>query len=807
MRFTKRIITFVLAATMLFAAAACKHAENGKGDVDDIEFWSAPITEKIMRDQHDIYDEVRTDAKITVSAARNEYESGQLIMTAAKDIDAYDVSVNELTLADGTEFPAENISVYQQMYIEIPEILNGTQAPVGWYPDALVPFSAVRNAGENKFAAGNNQGLWFEFSVPATQAPGIYEGSVTISAGGRSKDIPVELKVWDFTISEETHSRSIFHSNWTFDSSELDSSVEMLNKYNFHLSKFRLSPWQFLDQINYFNESDLPEWTEYMWEFAKEPRNSTFCLPFRPVMGATEWTFDEDLFVKSIKAVAYKSFEENMNLMKKAAFYNSFIDEPNYFPEDAGANLKGVVPAFRRGIQRAAEELAADESITSPLKDEVIADIANIRNVVTSPYVSTFEEYIDTWCPGPNFYDTEEMRANYADQEERWWYTCSTFRNPYPSYHIEDNLYSARLLSWMAIEYDVVGNLYWATNYGVDAVTGLPMEDYYQKPARAGANGEGFLLYPGKRYGIDGPVDSIRIHTIRDGNEDYEILYALENGYEAVSRVTGEAFSANDILSTLYRTLYDGTKVYTTADRFEAAKQTLYELYDVYDSSAEMVIVDFVNEGEAATFTVMVKDGFDLKADGSVVADYTEKNGFRVYRVRKDLSSAANTVTFSVAADGTEKSVTFALGGRAERFGADKLLGHYSSENGTFELEGNYVKVSLSEADADTTQIVTLAAAVLGDISAATDRMTIELKNASDENIPFRILFEYENSTVYSSVLPGTLEPGEKTVTIGNLFAYNWAKNGKLKNIHIYFGDKGDAAREVYIGGITVYGV
>ena len=36
------------------------------------------------------------------------------------------------------------------------------------------------------------------------------------------------------------------------------------------------------------------------------------------------------------------------------------------------------------------------------------------------------------------------------------------------------------------------------------------------------ANGDGFMIYPGKQVGIDGPVTSIRLELIRDGNEDFE---------------------------------------------------------------------------------------------------------------------------------------------------------------------------------------------------------------------------------------------------------------------------------------------
>ena len=44
-----------------------------------------------------------------------------------------------------------------------------------------------------------------------------------------------------------------------------------------------------------------------------------------------------------------------------------------------------------------------------------------------------------------------------------------------------------------------------------------------------GANGDGFLTYPGKQVGIDGPVTSIRLEILRDGNEDIEYFNIYRN--------------------------------------------------------------------------------------------------------------------------------------------------------------------------------------------------------------------------------------------------------------------------------------
>ena len=52
--------------------------------------------------------------------------------------------------------------------------------------------------------------------------------------------------------------------------------------------------------------------------------------------------------------------------------------------------------------------------------------------------------------------------------------------------------------------------------------TGDPWQDPLTYP---GGNGDGSLVYPGE----DGPVNSLRWETVRDGIEDYDTLAVLES--------------------------------------------------------------------------------------------------------------------------------------------------------------------------------------------------------------------------------------------------------------------------------------
>ena len=76
-----------------------------------------------------------------------------------------------------------------------------------FYPDALIPFTT--RCGSGAVAAGRtnvdtfdvpprdgaSQAVWVELYVPSQTAPGQYRGAVTVSAGGASLKLPLELKV------------------------------------------------------------------------------------------------------------------------------------------------------------------------------------------------------------------------------------------------------------------------------------------------------------------------------------------------------------------------------------------------------------------------------------------------------------------------------------------------------------------------------------------------------------------------------------------------------------------------------------
>ena len=132
---------------------------------------------------------------LEVYSARGEAESGQIIITAGeKDVKEYTVAVSDLTCGENV-YKTENVEVFFQHYVNVEmkswnETENADYFPTGWTPDALIPQEISVKFKENSVAAGKNQGITFDFSVPATQPAGTYTGEFSLNIDGKNIRFP-----------------------------------------------------------------------------------------------------------------------------------------------------------------------------------------------------------------------------------------------------------------------------------------------------------------------------------------------------------------------------------------------------------------------------------------------------------------------------------------------------------------------------------------------------------------------------------------------------------------------------------------
>ncbi|MBR2321685.1 MAG: DUF4091 domain-containing protein [Clostridia bacterium] len=459
----------------------------------------------------------------------------------------------------------------------------GSNLPPANYPDALVPMENIKNVGENVVYKGENQGFYIRVKTAIDQPTGTYTGNLTLKIGDESQSIPVSVQVEDVTVSEENHLQSTFINGWSFFEGELDTSQEMFDVYNDALLEYRLCGNNLTDGNNHLEDISTPEklnaWVEKAYEYMQNPMCSTVNMPYQMV----GQNLNQTKMTEVLQAIWDYSVEKNYNMFKKLIWYGGVIDEPrgNGIMEKA----YNVSMQFYTTKNEFAERIAVmAKDVPEDLKADMVQDIRDLANILTEYYDEKLASAGVTFCPLFQYYNSESLRDDYEGLGDRWWYGCVQPKAPYPTYHIDDTWLSARVLSWMQAEYNVVGNLYWATDLYAryDPSKGyLSIDEYYEGVATRlnGANGEGFLFYPGKKYGINGPLGSMRLEAIRDGMEEYEILYEIKQRFAKANETLSEGnqLSFSSFVSSLTKNMYTGTVVTTNTEEFSAARAKLFE--------------------------------------------------------------------------------------------------------------------------------------------------------------------------------------------------------------------------------------
>ena len=210
----KKGSALALAFLMAMSVTACKSESETDDTPTGYEIWGAPTAEKILRNEAaSKYESIRTEAKISIDTARNEYEAAQVIISAIGEVEEYTVEVSDLQLVGGDEtYAKENISVYNMKYLNVEKTWN-EEGRIGWYPDGLLPFDVAVEYEENCVSAGNNQSVYFSFNTSETQTAGTYTGSVTLTVDGEENEIPVSLRVRDLEVNEKNHVKTNFRTS------------------------------------------------------------------------------------------------------------------------------------------------------------------------------------------------------------------------------------------------------------------------------------------------------------------------------------------------------------------------------------------------------------------------------------------------------------------------------------------------------------------------------------------------------------------------------------------------------------------
>lgn len=618
----KKLLCLILTAFFAFSGLASCGDVGGESDESSGKnnlgvIWSAENTERYMRD------DVPTNPSLDLSieAIKGETESIQLMITANEDVSSFNVSVGDLVSSSGEVISKSNVEIFAERYIEtvVPSVENPRTADMytGFYPDALVPIDRFVKKKENKIKKGNNQGIWFNLNVPRDAKSGDYEGKVTVTLNGENTETTLKLKVYNLEMPEEAHNVNSFGLWYHYIGyGEGEKITENTNSdYYWFLANKRITPtyvpYDGCDTGMAYCPNDTDGYADYLVQFAQNGIVSGYGLPCNPVEvdGKGYSVIDKELLVKLLTSIINKNIairesgDLTTDILKKAYIYaGNIIDEPR---DSAVEQVK----ACDKIIIDAKNEVKDLLSAYPDLQASLIA----LKHVVTITPEATESIFVgddqtggvQTWCPYISEFSSktflkwvEERKASEGrvNGEDFWWYNCIKPENPFPSYQLDDNLIATRVMEWMKYDYDILGHVYWSVNFWYKCISfegggRYTVRDIWNDPNTfETANGDGHLIYPGSEYALKTPISTLRLESIREGNEDYEYLWMFEQKIKQINAEKGTDYDCDKILQKFFERIYSGVIPKTDSAEFKKVRSELLQLLEKLYSGDEDAI-------------------------------------------------------------------------------------------------------------------------------------------------------------------------------------------------------------------------
>lgn len=546
-----------------------------------------------------------TGAAVEIEAARNEYEPFQIVLRPQTTLTNLTVSISDLVRAnDGPEvrIAATNVEICLVEYVPVAEP-SDSFGVVGEWPDPLVPLTEPVTS-----RAGTNQPFWFTVSVPKEAPAGPYEATVTFAAAGLPAfNVTVQLRVFNFALSDVTHTRTAYGLTLDYNWHGVTTDAEKDQVWDLYLQSFRkhrISPY-------------MPHYRAQIWWGFESGDTETFRHNFVAFDTAMERYLDEF----------------NFNSFK-------FMDEPwtlNGHPRfSAGFNqlfarlLQPMMAHFReRGWAEKAYAYWIDEP-DAHLFPFVIEGMQahleaapGLRRLLT--LINTLRpelfNHVDTWAPimAPSMYRPEEIEERLRHGDEVWWYTASFPVAPQANNFIDHPALSHRIRGWMAEKHGVSGELYWQTTWytGTDGPRNPWTEAMSAGPTGSKLrNGDGTLLYPPVKNlpsepVLAGPINSLRWELLRESLEDREYFWLLQETLNrAITRLGPdhpavlEGYAAREAALALVPSI----SVYEQDPRqIHAARQRLALAIEALENGRPFFVRDPVSRAAATGDTVVLR--------------------------------------------------------------------------------------------------------------------------------------------------------------------------------------------------------
>jgi hypothetical protein len=525
-----------------------------------------------------------------LAGARNEIVAFQVIVEAdGSGIRGLEAALPELRRRGGAERiayapPAADPTLYAGRPIQLFSVrdMNVTQethaswawkpgspaAPkrtVGWQPVQLVPENARAGRGGFPLAVGPGlvQAIWIEVYVGRDLPAGTYEGAVTLTADGRARSVPVELRVFGFALPDANSLKAMVYYE--------ASQPELYQGRNLDPAYHRFAHRQRIELVHAYDEAGVLahrgrfDGSDFTAKAGYEGPGEGVGNTIAPVsFYGTGPAFEQ-------KESAWKRSDAWMEFvartLPKALTFLYLPDEP--YPQQYAE--------VRRLADNVRSNPGPGRRLPLFLTKEVVPELAGVP---------------DIWCVPPQALDLKLAAAERARGRRVWTYNGGRPQGPTPV--IDAPATEARAIAWASFKHDLDLYFFWhgdqwehnrqkqgerKQNVWANPIT-FDNRGQPRKPVedQGFINGDGVLMYPGQEVlhpeedrGIEGPVSTVQLANLRRGLQDHLYLtLARQAGLEPTVQETLQT-----VVPRVYSDSGETVGFAETGDAYEAARLKL----------------------------------------------------------------------------------------------------------------------------------------------------------------------------------------------------------------------------------------
>ncbi len=560
-RLTKTWILYLAAAlvTGITASAA---------DLPPLELFAVSDAIRVFEDGYGCTNTQSQSKEINVFGLRNETISAQCVVRAGQDLSGLTVTLQPLKQDGSTaQIPVENLS-----WNFVTGILVLTNTPKLRAADLTRPAPArfpdcLAEERQCDVTNGALKAIYLTLRIPADAEPGEYRGNLTAHSGESAVALPVTLTVYSLTIPDQRHvlvaewfSTRQFKKFHGVEDAQSDRYWQILRMYAKNMVEHRQNTFLVSlgliksmvddDGKYHFDFSEFDRFAQVFWDTGLMDALETGFVA-QHIPGG--WSSPEISIRKS-----YTVYEQVGGKAKK-------VGGEEY--------LSKFLPAFvahlreKQWLDKTLFHICdepANHNVASWQKasDFVHSHAPELRRIdaIETPHCL---DRLEVWVPKLDHLSTWQDAFEDAQRRgnEMWFYTVGIYQGgSLMNKTVDVPLIETRLMHWLNYRYDLKGYLHWGLNAWTD--------DPWNAPGKH--RGDGWHVYPTR----DGLLDSLRWEQMRNGLQDYECLWLLED--KTRQFVATLSPRAAKLIEPRRRSQEIASKVVATYTDFSHDPQTLY---------------------------------------------------------------------------------------------------------------------------------------------------------------------------------------------------------------------------------------